>query len=388
MSENIIIMGGGVIGLSVAYELQSRGYQATVLEIARCGGQASGAAAGMLAPYSENVEGPDPFFRLCLDSLRLYPQWVERVRTHSGIPFEYTKSGSLYLTYHEADRLALEGRLLWQRQHGSTGEIVEAPELFTREPLLSRQVKAALYTPEESHLYAPDYVRALEDACLRSGVAIFDQLESVDVASWQESIVLEARDGRRFEGDRLVVCSGAWAQELADTFGMPLPIYPIRGQICAYRSEEVGACEDGRPVRHMLFSNQGYLVAKANRSLVCGASEDIAGFDTSVTERGINRLRGWNKNVIEKLEKLVPFHQWAGLRPSTQDGYPFLGELDSAKRVMFAAGHYRNGILLSPITAKLVADRIADQAVPNYYACFSPRRFDIVRGKESIDHVN
>ncbi|MEK3885459.1 glycine oxidase ThiO [Paenibacillus sp. PL2-23] len=377
MSENIIIMGGGVIGLSVAFELQRRGCSTTVLEIARCGGQASGAAAGMLAPYSENVEGPDPFFQLCLDSLRLYLSWIKGIREQSAIPFQYSESGSLYLTYHEADRLALEGRLLWQRQHGSTGTIVDGAALFDMEPLLSRQVKAALYTPEESHLYAPDYVRALEDGCRTLGVAIHDELGGVSVEQWRDGIVLAAKDGRRFEGDRLVVCSGAWAQELAGTFGIPLPIYPIRGQICAYAFDEVNAAHNGQAVRHMLFGNQGYLVAKANGTLVCGASEDVAGFDTTVTERGIERLRGWNKLAVPMLESRVPFHQWAGLRPSTQDGYPFLGELDHTAQVMFAAGHYRNGILLSPITAKLVADRIQNNALPSYYPYFSPRRFAI-----------
>ncbi|MCR2803869.1 glycine oxidase ThiO [Paenibacillus soyae] len=377
MSEHIIIMGGGVIGLSVAFELQSRGYQTTVLEMARCGGQASGAAAGMLAPYSENVEGPDPFFQLCLDSLRLYPDWIGRVRERSDVTFEYSESGSLYLSYHEADRLALEGRLLWQREHGSTGAIIDGPDLFDMEPLLSRQVKAALYTPEESHLYAPDYVRALEDACRSTGGAIHEQLGRVSVLEWRNGIVLEAQDGRRFSGDRLVVCSGAWAQELAETFDLPLPIYPIRGQICAYALDDVAGDVDGKAVRHMLFGNQGYLVAKANGTLVCGASEDVAGFDTSVTERGIERLRGWNKQAIPALENCAPFHQWAGLRPSTQDGYPFLGGLDPAAQVMFAAGHYRNGILLSPITAKLVADRIENKALPSYYSYFAPGRFDM-----------
>jgi len=368
MRESIMIMGGGVIGLSCAFELQRRGYQVTVLEINRCGGQASGAAAGMLAPFSENLEGSDAFFRLCLDSLRLYPDWQNNVKQASGQTFEYTNSGSLYIAYHEADLLALEGRLQWQRQSGSSGSIMEGDELFRLEPKLSRNVRAALYTPEESHLYAPHYVSALEHACRLMGVTIYENLDRLTVVEWQSGILIQSADQRVFSGDQLVVCSGAWAQELSDTFGIQIPVYPIRGQICSY---EV----DVKPVQHMVFGNQGYLVAKENSTLVCGASEDVAGFDTSVTDKGIERLRKWNKQAFPFLENRSPFYRWAGLRPSTQDGLPLIGSLSSSDRVVFAVGHYRNGILLSPATAMFVADCVEGKRTPDDNQAFSPERF-------------
>ncbi|WP_019635221.1 FAD-dependent oxidoreductase [Paenibacillus fonticola] len=412
MMQNIVIMGGGVIGLSCAFELRKRGHNVTLLEIGKCGGQASGAAAGMLAPYSENLEEPDEFFRLCLDSLRLYPAWQAEIRQMSGQAFEYANSGSLYAVYHEADILALEGRLLWQRDFGSSGRIVEGEELRRIEPGISGEVKAALYTPEESHIYSPYYVQALEQVCRDMGVRIFEHLESVDIDDWQaelakmperaqmhlplraqaqaplttgpgqllgllqeqpqtlrREIVVKSKDGRKFPADRLVVCSGAWAQELSGTIELPLPIYPIRGQICAYDNAR-------HTVRGMVFNNQGYVVAKGNGTVVCGASEDIAGFDTTVTEKGIERLRKWNKRLFPSLGGEVPFHKWAGLRPSTQDGRPLLGGLEAAEQIVFAAGHYRNGILLSPITAKIVADVIDGLELPSYYPAFAPERFN------------
>ncbi|GAA0134627.1 glycine oxidase ThiO [Paenibacillus sp. YSY-4.3] len=383
MMQNIVIMGGGIIGLSCAFELRKRGHNVTLLEIGKCGGQASGAAAGMLAPYSENLEEPDEFFRLCLDSLGLYPAWQEDVRHMSGQAFEYANSGSLYAVYHEADILALEGRLLWQRAFGSSGRIVEGEELREIEPGISSEVKAALYTPEESHIYAPHYVQALEQACRDMGVRIFEHLESVDIVDWQpesrkipeqtqflrREIVVRSLDGRKFAADRLVVCSGAWAQELSGTIALPIPIYPIRGQICAYHNAQ-------HTVRGMVFNNQGYVVAKDNGTVVCGASEDVAGFDTSVTEKGIERLRKWNKRLFPSLEGEIPFHKWAGLRPSTQDGRPLLGALEASDQIVFAAGHYRNGILLSPVTAKIVADVIEGLELPSYYPAFAPERFN------------
>lgn len=370
MSQNIIIMGGGIIGLSCAYELRTRGFDVTVLEARRCGGQASGAAAGMLAPFSENTEGPDAFFKLCQNSLLLYPEWQEQVRSRSGIHFEYANTGSLYIAYHAADLLSLKGRQLWQSQHGSSGEIVSGAELFRMEPSLSRDVLAALYTPEENHIYAPDFIRALEQACRISGVILKEEVGSAQLVEWDRHVAVSVADGRVFYGDRLVASTGAWAQELSEQLGVPFPVYPIRGQICAYRAEAQ------LPVNHMVFFNQGYLVAKANGTIVCGASEDVAGYDASVTERGIERLRNWNKRVFPFLEGQLPFHGWAGLRPATQDGYPLIGPLEGTERVMMAAGHYRNGILLSPVTAKLVADFIENRGVPSEVReLFSPSRF-------------
>ncbi|ANY65546.1 glycine oxidase ThiO [Paenibacillus sp. BIHB 4019] len=368
MGERIVIMGGGIIGLSCAFELRSRGHQVTVLEIGSCGGQASGAAAGMLAPFSENVEGPDDFFRLCAQSLRLYPSFTDRVKQVSDVPFEYTESGSMYIAYHDADILALEGRLRWQREYGSSGSLLEGGDVFRLEPKLSGKVRAALYTPEESHLYAPHYVKALEHACRLLDVHIHEHLEQVAIKDWQSTVVLEAADGRIFEGDRLVVCSGAWAQQLEAAFGLRIPVYPIRGQICAYETVE-------KPVHHMVFCNQGYLVAKENNTLVCGASEDVAGFETSVTEKGIERLRKWNKQAFPFLETWTPFHKWAGLRPSTQDGFPLLGALAQSGRVVMAVGHYRNGILLSPVTAQLAADSVEGKKMPDFMQAFAPERF-------------
>lgn len=370
MSKHILILGGGVIGLSTAFACAQRGHRVTVLEQGRCGGQASGAAAGMLAPFSENGEGPDDFFHLCLASLRLYPKWQETVKEISGLTFEYSHTGSLNVVHHESDLLALAGRAAWQQRFGGQPHIVEGIALRELEPALAPGVLAALYHPDESHIYAPDYVLALEEACRKSGVRIVEHLGSVRIipSSDNRACAVDGQGGT-YEGDCLVVCNGAWAGEMQEQLGLQIPVYPIRGQICAYELPQPGA------VRHMVFGSQGYVVPKANGSLVCGASEDVAGFDTSVTDRGIRRLLNWNHRLYPFLEELEPYHRWAGLRPATQDGYPLLGRLSQQPTLILAAGHYRNGILLSPVTAQAVADLIDDQTPPVSLARFAPERF-------------
>ncbi|WP_010278328.1 glycine oxidase ThiO [Paenibacillus senegalensis] len=368
MREQVIVLGGGVIGLAVAFELAGRGHEVTVLEANRCGGQASGAAAGMLAPYSENGEGPDDFFHLCRSSLALYPRWQHEVKLASGCTFEYTESGSLYVGYHEADELAMAERMAWQNEWGAEVSILSGQELREREPRIHPEARSALYCPVESHLYAPDYVVALEEGCRQRGVRIIDELGMLRVESWQNELVVSAGAGQRFEADRLVISTGAWSGQYAEAFGLNLPVYPIRGQICAYE-------QPTRAVHHMVFSSQGYVVAKDNGTLVSGASEDVAGFDTSVTEKGIERLIRWNKRLFPYLEDVQPFHRWAGLRPATQDGYPLIGKLKGARQVIWATGHYRNGILLSPVTAKLVADLIDESVEEDMLKAFAPERF-------------
>jgi len=371
LAKHIIVLGGGVIGLSCAWACRNRGWDVTVLETRECGGQASGAAAGMLAPYWENAEGADAFFHLGLKSLRMFPDWRKEIRRLSEIDFEYTACGSLLLAFHDADVLALEERLAWQRDYGMNGEIVQGEALYKMEPHISRDAVAALYNPEEAHIYAPDYVLSLKEACRRSGVRIEERLEKLDIVEWQSSAVVRSAQGSVFEADILVLSNGAWSQQYEETFGVRIPVFPIRGQICAYKAPV-------HPIRHMVYGSQGYLVAKANGTLVSGASEDVAGFATDTTEKGISRLKKWNGKMLPELIGAEPFHTWAGLRPATQDGFPLIGRLSSAGHVIFATGHYRNGILLSAATGDVVADLVEGKANEPALAPFAPERFGYI----------
>ncbi|MCA0986022.1 glycine oxidase ThiO [Guptibacillus algicola] len=364
---SVLIVGGGVIGLSIAYECRSRGFEVTVIESRECGGQASGAAAGMLAPYSEITEDPDDFFMLCQKSLELYPDWVNKVMQFSDETFEYSRNGSLYAIYHEADLLSIESKQRWQREYGIESFILTGDEAREREPLLSEDTYAALWCPEESHIYAPGYVAALIDACRNSGVNILEHAGEADLVSGNDRQV--KTDKGIFEGDHIVLATGAWSRNWERELKCSIPVFPIRGQICAYKGPEL---------RHIVFTSQGYLVGKDNGTLIAGASEDIAGFDTSVTSHGINRLESWSKHVLPDLKSERPFHKWAGLRPATQDGFPLIGKMTQKPSVFIAAGHYRNGILLSPVTAKIIANEIEQlpQEVP--IESFRPERFQLV----------
>ncbi|EXX84900.1 FAD-dependent oxidoreductase, partial [Paenibacillus darwinianus] len=293
---------------------------------------------------------------------------------------EWIPSGSLNIVYHEADLSPLRTRLLWQNRLGAQAEIVEGSRLRELEPHLSQNVEAALYCPQESHVYAPDLVAALEDACRSRGVAIMDHSGAVtDVRlSSAPGVTVSTTARGDISGDRLVVCTGAWTGALGRWFGLHFPVHPIRGQICAYEVP-VGV------VRHMVFSPQAYWTSKGNGTLVCGASEDVAGFDTTVTERGIGRLVRSGPKAFPFLADKPVVHRWAGLRPAIRDGWPMLGQLEGAPQVVIAAGHYRNGILLSPVTGASVTDLLDGKADWGLLAAFAPERFSLaVEGSLSV----
>lgn len=358
----ITIIGGGVIGLSIAYECQKRGHELTIVEAGECGGQASGAAAGMLAPYSEIEEDPDDFFRLCQRSLQLFPEWQNEIKRSAQMDFEYNESGSLYCIFHEADRLSLETKKSWQKKFGVESSILSGDEVRQKEPELSDEIVAGLWCPEESHIYAPDYVAALLHACQNTGVRVIEHAGEARLGEDNEVVTKH----HEIEADYTVIATGAWAMKWEEKLGFSLPVYPIRGQICAYK---------GPSLKHIIFTSQGYLVSKENGSLVSGASEDIAGFNTDVTTHGIRRLEKWSKKIVPKLQTKTPFHTWAGLRPATQDGFPLIGRLQGNPKIILATGHYRNGILLSPVTAKIVADEIEGKAHEIAIDDFRPERF-------------
>ncbi|MBB6633692.1 glycine oxidase ThiO [Cohnella thailandensis] len=376
MKPSVLIVGGGIIGLSCAFEAASRGFAVTVLERDGFGGQASGAAAGMLAPFSENPDGPDAFFRLCLDSLRLYPEWARRVEEASGRRVEFLRTGSLQVALHEADELPLARRMEWQRPFGSFAERLSGEALRKLEPGLTGEAVSALYCPEEGHVHAPKLVEALELACLRAGVRLVAGAGELLRAEADESsgVRVTAAAAGRHAADLAVWCTGAWSGLHGGWLGAPVPVHPIRGQICAYRPLP---CD----VRHMIFTSQAYWVRKSDGSLVCGASEDVAGFDRSVTEAGIGRLVRWTGKMFPDLRGTEPARRWAGLRPATLDGWPLLGPLASMPGVFLAAGHYRNGILLSPATAAAACDWLEGRVgrTDGRLEPFSPERFSGAR---------
>lgn len=354
MTNKLLVLGGGIVGLSCAYEALKQGWQVTVVDCGELGGQASGAAAGMLAPYYENGDTPDAFFRLCLNSLARYPAWTAEVEADSGMRAGFVRSGSVHVAMREADRLSLFGRMAWQTAAGANMEWLDEAALRRAEPSLAPGLAGALYCSDEAHVQAPLLVRALALACERRGARLLPHAGAMTAVEGGIAgcISVQFEEYGRIDADAACCCLGAWSGRLSDWLGLRIPVHPIRGQICAYVPAPAA-------LRHLVFGPRSYWASKPDGSLVCGASEDESGFDRTVTAGGIGRLVRAGERMLPALSGAVPARSWAGLRPATLDGRPLIGPVPGRPAVFMAAGHHRNGILLSPATAAACGEWLA-----------------------------
>ncbi len=364
---DVLVAGGGVVGLSLAWRLAQRGQQVVVLEAGTAGG-ASWAAAGMLAPLAE-ARSCNAFVRLGLDSLALYPDFLKELSDASGLAIAPAGPGMLRVaqTRHEAD--TLHQALTWQQTLGLPLEWLDTADALQREPALLSTLVGAVYSPREQQITPRRLLDALRAACLHAGVVIHAN-------SCLETIVTH---GQRATGavvstlsldcGQLVLAAGVWIDRAAGRLGISLPVTPLRGQALTL---DTGL---PLPLAHTIYGTQGYLVPRASGQIVVGATEEHAGFDAAPTPDGRNGLRAMASRLVPLTAQLPLHEHWAGLRPVTPDGLPLLGRAPHWDNVFLAGGHGRNGILLTPITAQLMTRTLLDSTPPP--AALSPTRFEI-----------
>jgi glycine oxidase len=350
LSADVVVIGGGVIGLSVAWYLRHEGASVIVLERGQVGGQASGAAAGMLAPLAE-AKSTGPFVELGLASLQLYPAFVEALRDETGLDPELVGPGMLRIALSETDVEWLTG-----------------PEAHTLEPALTDSVRSAILSSREQHVEPRRLVRALALANGRRGVRIIEGAPVTGFLTDNAHVMGVQTPDNCFSCGHVVVAGGAWTEAIGSWLHAALPVFPIRGQILAL------ACLPP-PMTHTLYTHEGYLVPKTDGRVVVGATEDRAGFDARPTVRGVAFLLDAAARLMPSLAQAAFDSAWAGLRPASADGLPILGPLPGWENVHVAAGHFRNGILLAPITGEIVAQSVLNRAPHPLLAPFHADRF-------------
>lgn len=347
-----------MIGLAVAWRLVRDGLQVAVFERERVGGQASGAAAGLLAPVSEHLT-PDEFLDFGIASLRAYPAFVDALREESGIDPELVGGGVMRVALSDEEAETLR-RL---PTGGLTAELLDSQHTRELEPAVAPAVVNSLLVHEECHVSSPRLVTALAVAARRRGAAIHEGEPVHRLLREGDRIVgIETPQGRTL-ARTVVVAAGAWSGLLA---GLALPVTPIRGQIVAL---EVGAAPLSRP----LFGVGAYLVPKRDGAIIAGATEDRAGFAAAATARGVRSVLAGAERLAPALADCPFLRAWAGLRPATPDRLPILGRTPDG--VILATGHYRNGILLAPTTAELVAALIHGATPSLRLDLYAPDRF-------------
>jgi len=364
-TTDVVIIGGGIIGCSVAYYLRKAGIEVIVLEQGEIGGQASSAAAGLLAPLGP-LGGPGPFADLLLASFALFPALVAELEHLSGIHCGYERTGALRIVRNPKRVIRLQKRLAeWQplglRMHWLNGD--EARQL---EPLLAPDICAAVYAPEESQINAANLVQAFALSAQKLGAHIYSHtsVENIEHHAGHATSV-QTSQGEKISYSRIIVTAGVWAAQIMAGLNVVLPVRPLSGQMLALQS-----CG----LRHIIFGEGAYVLPRGDEVLV-GATKEETGFAAQVTPEG----QGWLRNAAYKLVPVLGasgvMRSWAGLRPSTPDTRPVLGPLPGWQNVLLASGHNSVGIILSPLTGQLISEYIVSGKVPALLFPFLLDRF-------------
>lgn len=365
---DVVIVGGGAIGLAIARRAALAGLRALVLERATPGAEASSAAAGMLSPLAE-ASKPGPFLDLLLTARGLYPAFAAALRDETGADVGYSDAGTLYLSLREADDAELEHRLAWQRAAGLCVARLTAEEARELEPAVSPAVRFALRFPGDHQVDSRALSAALWTAAERAGASVRLGAEAVALLRDGDLVTgVELADGERIAAGAVVIAGGSWAGEMR---GLPraLPIEPVHGQLLALHPHP--------PLfRHVVDSPRGYLVPRASGRIVVGATSERIGHRKAVTAAGVRGLLDAAIEAAPALAAADLAETWSGLRPGTPDGRPILGRDPDLPNLLYATGHYRNGILLTPLTADAITALVLGEAPEVELAPYSIARFE------------
>lgn len=369
---NVLIIGGGVIGLSIARELHVAGIRdITVVDKGEPGCEASWAAAGMLAPNAE-TEKVDGFYRFCSESNDRYPDFANSLYKETGIDVGLDLTGTLQLAFDEteADKLLRKFRI--QRDAGLAAEILSAEEVLRLEPEISSRVILGISYPNDRQVDNRKLVSALIEYCRRNDVKIItnEQTHSVMVENGHAYGVLTETD--KHSADVTILATGAWTSfiEIGDAGLIGVDIKPIRGQMIAFEPSNGLS-------NKVIYGHDCYLVPRADGRILVGATVEDVGFDKSVTDEAIDELRGSAVEILPEIASCDVVESWSGLRPRSGDELPVIGNVAGIDNLLIATGHYRNGILLAPLTARIIAEKAVGNIDSPYFSIFGPERFKV-----------
>ena len=355
----VLVLGGGAIGLSLAWELALRGMATALVDRRELGREASWAAAGMIptGPDRTHWAQASPHERLAGLSQRLHSEWHERLLETTGIDNGFDRTGAIHIADSESVA-TLDAELRRAQSLGIRAERLASGDLAQLEPALTRRpqaVAAADFYADEAQVRSPRHLRALEQACQQAGVTFY---RHCSVERWQR----DARDAKRILGvetnrgplraKQFCVALGCWSGNLLEPLGVRLTTTPVRGQI---------ALVEGSPgmLRRHLCVGRRYLVPRRDGRVLIGSTEEEVGFDATTTAEAIDELKGFASQFVPALAECQVSQAWAGLRPCTSDGLPKLGRCPQMENLWLATGHYRGGVQLAPATAVALADLLA-----------------------------
>ncbi len=364
---DVLVVGAGIVGCAIAQEFARRGASVKVVDERMIGMGATQASAGVLAPYVE-VREESPLLTLAVRSLDLFDEFVERVSSESGIAVPYQRTGTLQVATDEADFRALQSTAEVLLRHGVRAELVDERNIRLEEPLLATDVLGGLLITAHGFVWASELTRAAAAAAMRNGARLVEQSRVKRITCVNGDMVVETESGS-IGARTVVLAAGSWSGDI-EIRGIKgrVPVRPVRGQLLhlAWR---------GTRLRRVVWSPKCYLVPWGDGTVLVGATVEEAGFDERATVAGV-------RDLLEAACEITP-EAWTagfsgarvGLRPGTSDGLPVIGPSRVMPNLFYATGHFRNGVLLAPLTAQLVVDAVLGQDFDPVLAAVSPARF-------------
>ncbi|MCC7383622.1 MAG: glycine oxidase ThiO [Deltaproteobacteria bacterium] len=369
MRADVVVVGAGIQGCGVALRLAQAGRAVAVLERSVPGAEASSAAGGILSPGVEAAE-PGPFYALCRASLALYADFAKELERLSGLGVGFRAGGTLEVALDDRIAQLLAARAAKLERAGLPVEVLDGDAARRLEPGLSPQCRGALWFSDEASVDPRLLSRALHIAASKAG-ARFVRGHVQGVAADRDQVIGVDHELGRIETGAVVIAAGAWTTQVRG-HGLPAgAVRPVRGQI---------AVLDTRPplLERVVFSEKGYLVPRPDGRILAGSTMEEAGFEKAVTAEGLRHLMGLAIEIAPGLAPAPVVETWSNFRPATPDGEPILGP-GPIPGLYYATGHYRNGILLAPITALLVAEAVLGETPRLDLAPFSPARPSLSR---------
>lgn len=352
MMSDVLIVGGGVIGLSLAYELAGQGAKVRLVDRGPLGREASWAGAGILTPAAAQPTG-DPYLELYRLSGEIYPVWSAALREETGIDNGYRQCGGIYLATSAEQQAELDRSSdLWRAQ-GIRAQRLDTAGLAQREPALAKGLageasRFAWWLADEAQVRNPRHLKALALACARRGVEVSSGLavEGFEVSGSRVTHAITSTE--KLAVGQVCVTAGPWSRTLVSRLRVEVPVRPVRGQMVLLTSP--------RPVlRSIVNAGKQYLVPRPDGRILVGSTEEDAGFDKRTTAEAVAELLNMAVRLTPPLADLSIEQCWAGLRPASHDQFPYLGRLPGYDNAYIATGHFRNGLQLSPATAVVMA---------------------------------
>jgi glycine oxidase len=352
---SVLVIGAGIIGSGVAHALAAAGCAVRVIDRRTPGQGATRASAGLLAPYIEGGEST-PLRRLGQESLASYEAFVQRVRQDSGRDVTFSRCGTLEvaLTQEEAEKLAAASAALWRV--GVEARWVPREALPDEEPGVSPEAVGGLLIPAHAVVGVTSLTLAMAAAAERRGATFLTQTGAITIRPLAAGRVAVQTDTASWDADRVVLAAGSWSSQITVEGADPVPVTPIRGQLLHFTAAP-GA------LRHIVWGTAGYLAPWPDGSVLAGSTVEDVGFDESHTEDGVRGLHAMAASLVPALARAPLAEVRVGLRPRGPDDMPIVGPSSAVPGLIYATAHYRNGVMLMPLTVALVRDLVLGRGV-------------------------